>query len=360
MRMKEKPKRNNTIDFLKCYAALIVFVCHAYIVSKEQFGFEFTHPWQFVLKTPAWAGVWIFVMVSGFLAGSRFWSGKYELNKKGILQYYKDRFINVVLPAWVMVSLVYILSDPQVPSAKTVIEFITCLFRGSGAAVGVGATWYVFSISWLYLLTPLFLFLLKKTEERTKGKKIRVHVGHLILLTILGLAYRVLGRMLGLTWYRWIYASPIGNIDLFFSGMIINRLRTVTKSENAKVRRILEVAILFASLVCSYCYFYGETTRPALLSIYRYLMPTAYIFIVGGILLNSRESVSRRLTGALGVGAVYSFQFYLWHSLVMTNITRAFSLSGISGYVVCLLLGAVLTGYIAFLMTRMQSSFFKR
>ena len=53
-------KNNNTIDFLKCYAALIVFVCHAYIICKDVFGYEFSSGWQFIFKTPAWAGVWIF------------------------------------------------------------------------------------------------------------------------------------------------------------------------------------------------------------------------------------------------------------------------------------------------------------
>ena len=354
-------KRNATVDFLKCYAALLVFICHTYIICKGVFDFEFTQDWQFLLKMPAWAGVWIFMMVSGFLAGTGFFSGKYSLRPEDIGRYFKDRFLKVVAPTWVMISIVYILADPQIPSVSIVFRFITCMFRGGRAANGVGATWYVFCIAWLYLLTPVFVLISKKLEDRFSGKEKKYYIILLCLLASLGLVYRVGGRIMGLEWYRWIYASPIGNIDLFWGGLIISRIRYLSNGKQSKPFRLgAEILLLAVTVFCAYCYFYGETIKPILLSVYRYLMPTVFLIVTGGVLFNSKESTGQnKWEIVLHAGATYTFQYYLWHSLILNNIATALSLRGFSGYLICMLLGAVLTVYISYLMTEMQRAIFK-
>lgn len=272
---------NVSVDVLKCIAALMVFLCHSYIACSESFEFEFTSGWQFFLKTPAWGGVWIFMIVSGFLAGGGFFSGKYSLTLVGIGQYYKNRILKVVIPTWIMISLVYILADFQIPSLKVMVLFLTCMFRGSGAAEGVGATWYVFSIAWMYFLSPIFVLLLKRLEHRFFGKEERIFYCLFMFFACIGVVYRIGGRMLGLEWYRWIYASPLGNLDLFLGGMIISRIRYFADIKQ-KIRISFELLLLFTVIFCEFCYFYGETTKPMLLSVYRYLMPTVFLAAAGG------------------------------------------------------------------------------
>lgn len=70
---------SNEINMLKVAAMILVYFCHCYIVCNHTFGFEFENNWQMLLKTPAWAGVWIFVFVSGYLAENGFAKGKYNL-----------------------------------------------------------------------------------------------------------------------------------------------------------------------------------------------------------------------------------------------------------------------------------------
>ena len=303
--MEKEKKYNVTVDVLKCYAAALVFVCHSYIACNAAFSFEFNSSWQFILKAPAWVGVWIFMIVSGFLAGNGFFAEKYTLTQKGIRKYYKTRFLNVIAPTWVMISIVYILADPQIPSVSIICRFLTCMFRGGDAADGVGATWYVFTVAWLYLLTPLFVFISQKIEGRYCGKETRIYFGLLSVLAVLGMFYRVVGRLSGLTWYRWIYASPLGNIDLFWGGLVISRIRYfLSESEwqnekciTDKIRKATGAGILIATLFCAYCYFYGESTKPILLSVYRYLMPTAFLSLGGGYCLAQRNvSVTASVT----------------------------------------------------------------
>ncbi len=288
----ENKKTNITINILKCYAALIVFICHTYIVCKNAFHFEFTTSWQFVLKTPAWAGVWVFMIVAGFLAADGFFHGRYELTKKGILAYYKNRLIKIIIPTWIMISLVYILADSQFVSGKIVLDYLTCMYRGEGGASGVGATWYVFSIVWLYLLTPLFIFVIQRINNNSDNKE-KVYIFLFCIILILGIVYRVGGRKIGLTWYRWIYASPLGNIDLFFGGMIVKQFKEIRKIKWKKGRAVgLFFVLIILMLACSFMYFYGETTKHSLLSLYRYIMPTAVLIVVGGITQLARKRAS--------------------------------------------------------------------
>lgn len=82
------------IDFLKCVSAFMVFFLHVTIFSGVQFaGNQFLqyYPKFFFFYTPAWAGVWIFFLVSGFLAGIGFLNRRYLLEKSSILTYYKKK-----------------------------------------------------------------------------------------------------------------------------------------------------------------------------------------------------------------------------------------------------------------------------
>lgn len=55
---------NNTVNYLKIIATVMVFVCHCGIVCNNAFGFELENNWQILFKTPAWGGYFC----SSFLA----------------------------------------------------------------------------------------------------------------------------------------------------------------------------------------------------------------------------------------------------------------------------------------------------
>lgn len=51
-----KARHNGIVSYLKFLATGMVFVCHAWIYSKDAFGLELQPNWQMLLKTPAWGG----------------------------------------------------------------------------------------------------------------------------------------------------------------------------------------------------------------------------------------------------------------------------------------------------------------
>jgi len=157
------PKNNieissSTINILRVFATYLVFSCHAIIVSRDTFGLR-EDGINRLFGTPAWGGVWIFLVISGFLAAYGFESNKYNLSKRGILKYYKSRFAKVLLPTWIFISIIYIfLMDESHVSITTLVQWLTCTFNGKSTnLLGVGASWYVFVIMWLYFISP-FVF----------------------------------------------------------------------------------------------------------------------------------------------------------------------------------------------------------
>ena len=52
-----KARHNGIVSYLKFLATGMVFICHAWIYSKDAFGLELQPNWQIFLKTPAWGGM---------------------------------------------------------------------------------------------------------------------------------------------------------------------------------------------------------------------------------------------------------------------------------------------------------------
>ena len=186
-------KPNSTaLNILRVYAAALVFLCHSTIVAEESFGIKWEGLSRLII-TPAWGGVWIFLVIGGFLAAYGFDSQKYSLNKEGILKYYKGRFVKVLLPTWVFLTLMYVF-NMQESNMKltTLLRYLTCTHNGSGDAgiMRVGASWYVFIIMWLYLLVPLLLKGLYWFETKYKGHEYKGYLGLLAVLCGVGVLWR--------------------------------------------------------------------------------------------------------------------------------------------------------------------------
>ena len=154
-------------------------------------------------------------------------------------------------------------------NVESLIRFISLTFRGNNASVasGIGALWYCFTIFWLYLTTPLLFLIIKKLS--VKGQYLC-----LTIIVVLGLAYRVLGRLFGLEWYTNIYSSIIGNLDLYCCAALIASIYNSKETVSKTKRTIFYIATILLLIFNSFCYFYGETTKPILLSVYRYVCPS--------------------------------------------------------------------------------------
>lgn len=335
-------KLNSDINYLKIIAAFCVYLCHSLIVTLELAPFNLPEG-LFFFKAPAWGGVWIFFIVSGFLSAEGFCTKKYTINKKGILKFYKNKVLNILLPTIIFISLIYILIEPENLNLIVIVKYITLTFIGSGGATGIGATWYVFTLMRLYFLTPLFMICINKIEQQTKHLYI-----FLSILLLFGIGYRIVGRYLGLDWYSNIYVSVIGNIDLYVGGILLNALNK-NNTQNIHHKNLAWLLLLLLLIFCSYCFYCGGRLQ----QIYMYICPSLFLVLVGIILQNSKyKVVSHPIDRLIIFLSANSFEFYLWHSLILYKIIPVIKIkNSFYKYLIITTLVSILTMYIAYLMT---------
>lgn len=289
-------------------------------------------------------------------------------------RFFKKKVVKIYLPCLIFISFAYLLWDSDAKlTGRFLLSLLTCTFNGQGSGISyIGASWYVFVLMWLFLLTPLFNWLLNCWERRCKGREYK---GYLLLLCVviaIGLAYRVVGRWLGLEWYSYIYASVAGGCDLFLSGMIACRLSSFLPSSFKRRRNVTArfAWILLAALIllCCFFYFYGEYDEDKysfLVSVYKYVTPSFYIAIACLLLMTSVIPTNTHKEN-VGIGKIagtitpYTFEFYLWHSIIYASIAGKLHIQdNFLHFTAVLVIGTLTTGYVALLMTKMNKEISK-
>lgn len=327
--MNEKRLSIDPYDYLRVLAALMVFFLHTYLFV-DNYTFP-TEGWEILLGTPAWAGVWIFVVLGGFFAEKGFYDKRYMYTRKGIVRYYLTRTIKILVPTYLFVLMTLIIYDQHyiIENPSLVIDILvrmfTLTYTGTPSIDGLGATWYVFTIMWLYLLAPIFSLTLRKLSKRSKYN---MHI--LLIITVLsGLSFRLFMvlQVTEYSWYLHVYVNPLANIDLFLSGMIAYRISKMKSNglyriKKAKIISVLSISIVFATN----CWFYAQE-RLFCLHVYQYIYPTLWLLVTIGFLVIFFEDSYRRESPTfsqyakrpvlfVGFLSSISFEFYLWHSVL--------------------------------------------
>lgn len=246
----------DSINAIRALAVMLVFLLHASLFDGINYPagkIFFDYPWAFVFKTPAWAGCWILFVVSGYLAGIGFRSGRYRLNlgPDGILAYYKKKAINVWLPTICFILFISVLCYPDffLKYPQLLVLLVTCTYRGQYGVPGIGATWFVFTLMWLYLLTPLLALILGRIVKKGNyNKKCFILI---LVISIIGLAARTFILKFNYDWYTYVYTFPLMNIDLYFCGIILAYLRAnkCIRFLNINFLRILSIIVFFAFII---------------------------------------------------------------------------------------------------------------
>lgn len=280
--MEKKQNKVDMLNFMRFLAFISIFLLHAKIFIPVKWNENFKHAW--LLYTPAWAGTWMFFILSGYGIGCGFYSGKYELTLKGIIHYYIKRIISIVPLYYFYLFLIIIFITPEIMfPTKENITYILKLFlfnyKGEFYNIELGLAWYVTTLMGLYLVAPLGYYLLKKI---VKSKKM-VYLG-LIIIIIIGFStrncirYYIESTGKG-NWSDDIYTPFYCNLDLFFSGMLLNQLKEYIHvgELRGKLSRISALlGLLFLIATNSYIYYIGGEHY---LELYRYVFPSIYIVV---------------------------------------------------------------------------------
>lgn len=354
------------INSLKVLATALVFFCHSWITCYNAFAYN-AYGWCRLMITPAWGGVWIFLVISGYLAAYGF-SGKYEMNMEGVIKYYKNRIVKILIPTWVFISIVYLLiHQDKMITWDAVIRFLTCTFNGEGSPVsGIGATWYIFIVMWLYLLTPVILILLNRIEKIYGRYTFGLYLTILLSVCLLGCIYRVVTYFY-LDWYEWTYANVLGCVDLFVAGMISFKMsRCFPQLSNKLVQRLRVCVVLMLINLIVICADFGSLIPLGNL-LYRYIWPSAYLILSCLLLLlyaykteDVRSLISVRMAKLVNLIAPYTFAYYLWHSSLLLYVVDKLNISDDNmHFILTMVVGFVVSSYMAFLMTKMNNGIVK-
>ena len=375
---------STTLNVLRVYATLMVFFCHSTIVAQDVFGFKL-HGAFCALNTPAWGGVWMFFAMGGFLAAYGFDKKSYVCDKKGIIKYYKTRFVKVLLPTWIFISLAYIFSmNESTLSLKTIIQFMTCTFNGGGAGVkNIGASWYVFITMWLYLLAPIIYKLLRWYEQKNIGNERKSYFILICLISFISILYKVLGgAFLNLDYYTWMYANVLGSIDIFIIGMICCRLlnylpTNVSPKSIRLLRAIAVITLLMLSTVFSGWIKEFVFVSPVFDIVQKgfyliYYKAGAIVFSLTALLIvilysyqiedkrHKKRLLRESIASICNSVSPYTFMFYLWHSILLFKVAEKLIIDSINiHYITMIIIGFIVTSYIAYLMTNMNNGIIK-
>ena len=272
------------VNFLRVAATLFVFFLHgrSYIDNISDAPF-----FNVITKLPAWAGVWIFLLLSGYTVGLGFFKGRYsvltdsdQFSVKKLLKFYLGRFLKIA-PFYYLYCFLWVLlnnSDFFVKKPWVFVKMLTFTFNGNGGIGGLGHLWYISTAIQMYLIMPFVYILIQKLKTKAQAR-----VGFISIL-LLGLGLRIFLYYMEADWYTMVYTSFWGNIDFVVCGMLVALFKTRFASTAHHKRSLKVIAlVLFLALVVYNVWLYIDSSARSMF-IYKFCLPTGYILTAAALI----------------------------------------------------------------------------
>ena len=330
--------KSNIFDILRAIAIFIVFVCHNLSISYDFYP-QYINKFPTFFHLPAWRGVWIFFILSGYLIGKGFYNNKYQTDWKGIFNFVVRRFLRIAPMYYLFLLIIFLFVNP-VPffdkSIFSLIFFVNNYFPGG--SIQTGLLWFVSTIFQLYILSPIiYKFVLSFIKSK--------YLFFLALIVIGGLALRMTQCYWGYDWYKVTYVNTLSNLDLFFGGFLLNQLvnhkdKVLNHKKFLSFCKVFSFIMLFVLVgvnVFVYCTAESSSIHSRLcLNLYRYIFPSLYLVVTLFVIwaFDSKERVKYApLTFANMVKnpirfvegfGVISFVFYVFHATILQNFAKYF------------------------------------
>jgi len=329
-----KTNRLDPLDALRAFAILMVFALHA----AGRTGLPNTSS-TFIFFLPAWAGVWILFVLSGYLIGKGFKTKRYK-NK---IDFIKKRFVRICVPYYVFIFILLLLISPRliVDDPGTLLRMITFTYDGTPGGSGRGILWFVSTLMQFYIISVFFEILVRKIEKNEHACTILF-----IVLLISGLILRQLLYDMEYGWNKYVYTLSLTNLDVFFCGFLLSRMIKERPAEKKgpdtqhrhrqTVFALLSIAMLLSVVVFfSYCSLAGQTAvgyrtfymyRGQTLTI---LATCFYIYCLDRSVRRHNEKLSlsavkRNPFRIVECFAAVSLGFYFWHSIILIQTASVF------------------------------------
>lgn len=257
-------KRTNSVDMLlilRAFACLLVILCHTVsLLPKDVWLNNEFGGIGWIIFSPAWTGMWIFFVLSGYLMGKGFYTDRYSGDKHGLINFYINRALRILPLYYFSIFILMLFVYPEVFKTKEtfiqLFQLITFTFNGDKGFVN-GPLWSI-STEYQYYLTVPFLFIFLSPLLKSK----RVVNYSILLLLITGLISRfslmtVLLLNNNLHKYFSMGFQPfIANLDLFLIGFLVNPLLKIKKNNiDLKAEKVLE-NLISENFFCFFAVFF--------------------------------------------------------------------------------------------------------
>lgn len=248
---------------------------------------------------PAWAGVWIFLFLSGYGIATGFFAKKFQFADQNgkirirlFLRFYLDRFVKIAPLYYLYCFLFELLSDKMFlwNNPLMVFKVVFFFFNGVGGVDGIGHLWYISTAMQIYLLLPIMLLVV----NRLRGSKIR-SILFLVSVLIIGFTLRYIFYMKSFDWYSTVYTNFLMNLDIVLGGILIAQVKSDYPIQvgHSNIVKMISV-FLFITLTLYNCKIYHDAPNGEF--IYQYVLQTVYTLSCGLLLLLSNESMDKPLT----------------------------------------------------------------
>lgn len=328
MEIKNKFDR---LNLLRIVAFFMVFLLHAKIFMPVQWDENVSLAWM--LYTPAWGAVWIFIVLSGYGIGAGFYSGKYEMSLKGIIKYYYGRLLKILPLYWtyMFIIIVFIRPDYLLLGRESLSKILPLLFfdyREEYDSLYFGLAWYMSTLIKLYAIAPIFYYLTHRYFAKKQFWILRYFfLVFLLLFLRLAMKYHIM-----LTgddvWAYEVYKPFYYNLDLFFGGFLLNELK-YKKFFFKKIKIVPWIIMGGFILYNSYEYYNASFLGKGTLTYYCYVYPTIYLLLVSFFIINydircnykivklSTDSLKKNIFRIIDYFAKLMMPLYLFHSTIL-------------------------------------------
>ncbi|MGV1757633.1 acyltransferase family protein [Rhizobium sp. A22-96] len=284
------------------------------------------------LMGSAWPGVWVFFVLSGYLMGKGFYSGRYGLSKERVWSFYINRCRRIVPMYYTVLFLTAVLSVPGIYLLANLWEIVALVTfsqqNGAGMPI-VAALWSVQTEVAFYALVPLLFGGISIAAKRLHP------IAIICALLVLGFVYR--GAAVQLDSGGWVpraLVPLVANIDLFLIGMLLNWvIALVPKRPSARNLLNYGLWLLLAGyLVLSFAYSRVAVPNPytqTSMNLIIYIGPTLVTLMTGAaIILFETHVRSGETSGRIGKAIVRNTQFfgaityafYSWHEPIYLHL----------------------------------------
>ncbi len=325
---------NQHINFLRGLAAICVFCLHFCITYQKT-------PWEnlpSILWTPAWTGVWIFFIISGYLIGKGFYSEKYKTeNIRDFCKFYLKRIIRI-FPLYfliVLIDMFFVNTNIYFNGSETFARIFTFRLRNPYADAMTGNLWFISTLVQMYLITPfVWKFIINPIKKLKQSTPITASMLILLLITYLLLRLYWWNKV---SWDYFILPNISANIDLFFSGFLLNHFTKDYQDNRLKqiLRPVCTTILLVFIIVNTYFMsklFIGNGTYNLFLKIIcptitlTILLPSIYAYNIEkeNYKLKLKSIINNPLLIFNYLGII-SFCFYICHCQIMYNVQRIFN-----------------------------------